>query len=105
MENDQTAASAERRAPQRDWLVHSIQAAGIVVAIIGVLGVPLVIMGANMNTNIATTISRQDRQEKDIAEQRQMQMLVTNQIIEVNKVLVRLDTLLDLRGESKATRR
>ena len=98
--NDQNGN--ERRAPQREWLVHGIQVGAILVTIGLTLGVPLLFWANAVNTGMATMVadqkamvSRIDRQERDLSDQRQTQIIFTNQVIEVNKGLTRLDANLD----------
>ena len=91
----------ERRAIQRDWVGHGLQ----LVAILVVIGGPLAFWGVSMNTTVATLSQRVDRQDHDITEQRQTQTLVTNQLLDVNKQLTRIDTLLgDVREQFKPKR-
>ena len=101
MANDQNGG--ERR---WDWIGHSIQAVGIVAGMLFTTGIPLLIWGSYVNTTLATMATTVAHHDKDIANVQQMQTLVTNQVIDVNKVLIRIDTQLEgIRGEGKATRR
>lgn len=91
----------ERRIIQRDWLGHCLQLAGMLL----VVGIPLLIWGININTTIAIMANAIAHHDKDITEMRQIQSLVTNQIIDVNKVLIRIDTQLEgIRDQGKIKR-
>lgn len=90
---------------QKTWAEHAIQAAGIMGGMFLTIGVPLLIWGVNVNTTLATMATTVSHHDKDIADVRQVQTLVTNQIIDVNKVLVRIDTQLDgIRDQGKTRR-
>lgn len=75
---------------QRDWVGHVVQALAIFVA----LGLPLAYWGSNINATVAILMSRVDRQDHDINDQRLTQTLVTGQLLDVNKTLTRIDTQL-----------
>lgn len=97
---------AEQRQPiQRDWLGHLIQAVGIVLGMFVTIGLPLVIWGSGVNSTLATLAQRIDRQEHDLSDQRQTQVLVTGQILDVNKQLTRIDTQLGDIREKLAPKR
>lgn len=81
----------ERRAMQRDWLGHAVQLVGMLL----VIGVPLLVWGVSMNTTVATMALTLSHHDKDIADVKQIQTLATGQIIDVNKVLIRIDTQLE----------
>ncbi len=92
----------ERRAIQRDWLGHGLQLLGIVV----VLGLPLMFWGVSISTTVATTVAHVDRQDKDIIDQRQIQTLLTSQLLDVAKQLTRIDTQLsNIRDDQLQKRR
>jgi hypothetical protein len=74
--------------PQRDWLGHGIQ--------IAVIGIPLVVWGISINTQMAVVNSTMVRQERDIAEQRQIQNLITTQLTEASKQLARIETQINI---------
>ncbi len=84
--------------PQRDWLGHGMQFLGI----LAVIGLPLMYWGSNMNIAVATLVSEQNRQKTDITEQRQVQTIVANQMLEVNRQLARIETLV---GDMREKRR
>ena len=70
-----------------------------------ILGIPLAIWGTNVTTTIAILSARIDRQEKDLGQQQQIQTLATGQIIDVNKQLAKIDTLLgEFRNDLKPRR-
>jgi hypothetical protein len=92
----------ERRKIQRDWFGHGVQLFGMIL----LLGLPMLYWGIGINTTTAAMTVRIDRQEKDIDRQGQMQLSVTGQLIDVNKQLTKIDTLLgEFRDELKAKRR
>ena len=91
----------ERRRIQRDWLGHFIQ----IAVMMGGVGIPLLVWGMNVNTTLATMANTIVHQEKDIADMRQVQTLVTGQVLDVNKSLIRIDTQLEgIREQNKAKR-
>ncbi len=87
--------------PQRDWLGHALQFVGL----LAVFGLPVAYWAINTNATMATMLLRIERQDRDIAEQRQAQTLVTNQIVEVGKGLARIETNLENIREPRKTRR
>jgi hypothetical protein len=84
----------ERRQIQRDWVGHAVQAIGIVAGLMVALGMPLLYWASSINTALAGMGVRVERTERDITDQRQTQTLVTGQLLEVGKLLTRLDTQL-----------
>lgn len=84
----------ERRQIQRDWVGHSVQAIGIIAGLTVALGMPLLYWGNSINIAMAGVGIRLDRSERDIMEQRQSQILLTTQLVDVNKLLTKLDTQL-----------
>ena len=93
--------NGERRAIQRDWLGHGVQLGGMLL----IVGIPLLVWGVNMNTTVATMATTVAHHDKDITDVRQVQTLVTGQIIDVNKVLIRIDTqLYGIRETNKSKR-
>jgi hypothetical protein len=55
---------------------------------------PLLYWGNSINIAMAGVGIRLDRSERDIMEQRQSQILLTTQLVDVNKLLTKLDTQL-----------
>jgi hypothetical protein len=84
----------KRRQIQRDWVGHSVQAIGIIAGLTVALGMPLLYWGNSINIAMAGVGIRLDRSERDITEQRQSQILLTTQLVDVNKLLTKLDTQL-----------
>lgn len=85
---DQIDTPAERRAIQRDWMGHAVQLLGVLV----LLGLPIAYWGSNINTTVATIDNEVKHHKQDISDQRQIQILLTNQIIETGKQLTRIET-------------
>lgn len=81
----------ERRGVQRDWLGHGLQLGGILI----VLGLPIMFWGISLNTTVAMLSQQVARQERDTADQKQVQVLITNQMLDVSKQLTRIDTQLE----------
>jgi len=88
---------AEQTASQRDWLGHGLQLVGVLAFI----GVPLLLWGNNVNSAVATMSGAVARQEKDIAEARQVQTIVAGQMMEINRQLTKIDTLVGEMREGK----
>jgi hypothetical protein len=100
--SDSGQLQGERRAIQRDWLGHGLQLLGIVV----VLGLPLIFWGVSISTTVATMVAHVDRQDKDISDQRQVQTILTGQLLDVAKQLTRIDTQLsNIRDDQLQKRR
>ena len=76
---------------KRDWFGHGVQFVGILL----VIGLPLVYWGNSVNVTLATITSLQSQQGKEIDEQKRVQALITNQLLDSNRELTKIGTLLD----------
>lgn len=83
----------------RDWLGHALQMLGI----FAVMGVPLLVWGISINTSVATIVTRNDRQDRDIADLIRVQTIINDHLNDQTKQLTRIDTQLEdiLRGRKK----
>jgi hypothetical protein len=85
----------------RDWLGHGIQVAILLVTI----GGPLAYWAMATNAAVAQLGVRQERQDKDISDQRADQRLVTQNLIDVKTGFARLEATLELlRDQAKPKR-
>jgi len=69
--------------PQRDWLGHTVQFFGL----LAVFGVPVLAWAFVMGSSDAKQELRLDRLDKDVTETRQMQTIVSGQMLEINRQL------------------
>ncbi len=91
---------SDRPSTQRDWLGHSIQVGLLLVTI----GLPVFIWASYQNATTAAILTRIDRQERDLTEYRAFQTVVTNQMLDVSKTLVKIDTQLEIIERNKPKR-
>ncbi|HXE51260.1 MAG TPA: hypothetical protein VN663_22975 [Ramlibacter sp.] len=83
---------------QRDWLGHAIQ----VLLLLATIGLPLAYWAITTNATMAQILTRLERQEKDISDQRQDQRVVTQNLVDASKTLARIDTQLEIFRENRA---
>ncbi len=86
---------------EKHWLSLLLQAIGIVV----VIGVPVMIWGVNANSTMSVMTARLDRQDRDTTEYKTNQILMTNQMLELNKQLATISAqVTDIRDTVKTER-
>lgn len=91
----------ERRKPQRDWVGHSIQ----LIAILSVIGVPMLIWGTGVNSTLAILAERSHNQETTITAFQNYELQVQNQFLEANKQLAIISAQIGALREEPRLRR
>jgi hypothetical protein len=88
--------------PQRDWLGHTVQFFGL----LAVFGIPVLAWAFVMGSSDAKQELRLDRLDKDVTEARQMQTIVSNQMIDINRQLATIaERVGNIRDEAAGKRR
>lgn len=70
-------------APHRDWLGHTVQFFGL----LAVFGIPVLAWAFVMGSSDAKQELRLDRLDKDVAEARQMQTIISGQMLDISRQL------------------
>jgi phosphatidate phosphatase PAH1 len=63
--------------------------------IFAIIGVPLLVWGERVNSEVATIGVRVGRHDRDMIEQSRVQTIVNGQLTEMTKQLTRIDTQLE----------